>query len=92
MEYIFLAGPPEPPRVHGNQHICLGELAFIDDTLDKRIAAAFDQVDLDARLAREFFVQGHIGVVVSGGVDVDDLLRDECRRPNAREGKGEHRR
>ena len=71
LEDALLMRPPQAPGVDGDEHVRRAELAFVADALDQCVAAALDQVDVDAGLRREPLVERQVGVVVARGIDVD---------------------
>src|SRR3546814_13096261 len=75
LEQGSLIGAPPAPGIHRDEDVgwAIGRLAL--DALDKSVALRLDAVDLDARLLGEAAVEGVIGLVVPGRVDVQHLLR-----------------
>ena len=71
----FFARTPKAPRVDGNQHVRRRKLPpSLRMRSIRGVAASLNEIDLNTGLASEFFIQRHIGVVVSGGVDVYDFV------------------
>ena len=66
LEQAQLLGAPQPSGIDSHQHIGGGGGAFIAETLDQRILAGLDAVQLDAGGFGEVVVQRLVGLVMAG--------------------------
>ena len=69
-----LARGGEAGGVDGNQNVGRTAGAFVLQALEEFLFLAFDAVDADAGFLGEAGVQRFVGLVVAGGVEVEDLV------------------
>ena len=86
LEDALLVRSPQPPGIDGDEQVRGTVLALVADAFDQRIAAAFNEIDLNARFLGEALVERQVRVVVARRVDVDDARVLRARR-NAGHGE-----
>ena len=85
---VLLVRSPQPPGIDGDEQVRRTVLGLVADAFDQGVAAAFDQIDLDARALLKAFVERQVRIVVARRVDVDDA---RVLRANRVAGRGESR-
>jgi hypothetical protein len=88
LEEPGLLRAPQAPGVDRHQDIGGAARALLLHSLDQRILARLDAVDLDAGGLGEVGVERLVGLVVARGVEVEDLLLGMQRS----EGEGREKR
>jgi hypothetical protein len=70
-EDAVLVGGGQAGGVDGDEHVGRAVRPFVADALEELFFLAFDAVDLDAGAGGEVGVEGLVGLVVTGGVEVE---------------------
>jgi len=71
LQQPHLAGALDAAGVDRDEHVARALVAFGAKTLDERIGLGVDAVDLDARQVGEIAVQGFVGLVVTGRIEIE---------------------
>ncbi len=96
LEEAELLCPPQPPCVDRHEDIGGAARGLVLEPLEQRILVGLDAIDLDARLLREVGVKGLVGLVMTRGIEVEDLVlgrggqdgQEGCRTSRARRFHG----
>ena len=83
-------GNGQPGSIDGDENVRRAVGALVADALHQLVLLAVDTVDLDAGLLREVLVELLVGLVMAGGIEVEDFLLRHRRQggDEGEQGKG----